>query len=156
MLAKVKLLNPRQKYTWALEAQGFVFAHFSKCTSPGMEVEVTKFNSAGTLHSINRPGRVNFNMVEAEKMMIQEGADVAAYIWINLAANVNTGLAAPPAAYLRDVDLIHYNRMGIPIDRWTLHNAWLQKLGMDDMEAGSSDALMEKLAICYDYYTRLL
>jgi phage tail-like protein len=153
-IQKIMPLAPRKKYAWALEMKGFIFAHFQKCTMPEVEVEIAEFNSAGTLHARKTASRLKYNTIECEKMMVEEGADKAAYEWLRRVADANTGLGLLPDMYMMDVDLIHFNRMGVPIDRWTLHGAFLCKLDYDDLEGGNKDDLMEKIGIAYQYYTR--
>jgi len=153
-IAPVQPLAPRKKYAWGLEIRGFIAAHFEKCTSPEVEVEIAEFNSAGTLHSRKTASRLKYNTIDAEKMMIEEGADKAAYEWLKRIADVQSGAGALPDEYMLDIDLIHYNRKGQEIDRWTLRGAFLCKLGYDDLEGGSKDDLKEKISICYQSYIR--
>ena len=119
-----------------------------------MEVEIAEFNSAGSLHPRRTASRAKFNIIEAEKMMIEEGADKAAYEWLQRVIDVNTGLGQLPDAYMMDVDLIHFSRDGRVLDRWTLHGAFICKLGYDDLEGGNKDDLLEKMSLCYQHYSR--
>jgi hypothetical protein len=121
---------------------------------PEVEVEIAEFNSAGTLHPRKTASRLKYNVIECEKMMVEEGADKAAYEWLQRVVDANTGLGLLPSQYMLDVDLVHYNRAGVPIDRWTLHGAFICKLGYDDLEGGNKDDLIEKVSIAYQNYTR--
>ena len=37
---------------------------------------------------------------------------------------------------------------------WTLHGAWIKVLEYDDLEGGNTENSIEKLTICYQYWTQ--
>ena len=57
-----------------------------------------------------------------------------------------------PEEYMRDIDIVRYDRAGNETRRWTLHGAWVKVLEYDDMEGGNTDNSIEKLTICYQYW----
>ena len=37
--------------------------------------------------------------------------------------------------------------------RWTLHGAWIKVLEYDELEGANTDNTIEKLSICFQYWT---
>jgi hypothetical protein len=54
---------------------------------------------------------------------------------------------------MRDIDLVRYDRTGNETRRWTLHGAWIKVLEYDELEGANTDNTIEKLSICFQYWT---
>lgn len=67
--------------------------------------------------------------------------------------DVNAVTGKLPAEYMRDVDVVRYDRAGKETRRWTLHGAWVKVLEYDDLEGGNTDASIEKLTLAYQYWS---
>ena len=85
--------------------------------------------------------------------MLQNGSDEAARDWIRQQVDVNAVVGGLPADYLRDIDIVRYDRSGNETRRWTLHGAWVKTLEYDELEGGNTDNTIEKLSICFQYWT---
>jgi len=59
----------------------------------------------------------------------------------------------PPKARRRRIDIVRYDRAGKETRRWTLHGAWIKVLGYDDLEGGNTENSIEKVTICYQYWS---
>ncbi len=68
--------------------------------------------------------------------------------------DVNAFAGQLPAEYMRDVDIVRYDRAGNETRRWTLHGAWVKVLEYDDLEGGNTDNSIEKLTICYQWWSQ--
>jgi len=90
-----------------------------------------QFGSASTLYSLGR------NAKEA----VEEARNHVAEL-----------IGAQPEEYMRDIDIVRYDRAGNETRRWTLHGAWVKALEYDELEGGSSDNTIEKITICYNYW----
>jgi serine kinase of HPr protein (carbohydrate metabolism regulator) len=55
--------------------------------------------------------------------------------------------------YMREVDIVQYDRTGIETRRWHIHGAWIKSLDYDDMEGGKTDNIIEKLTLAYQYWS---
>ena len=66
---------------------------------------------------------------------------------------MNLAVGGIPDTYMRNVDIVRYNRMGIETRRWTLHGAWIKTLEYDALEGGNTENTLEKITICYQYWT---
>jgi hypothetical protein len=49
--------------------------------------------------------------------------------------------------------VVRYDRSGNETRRWTLHGAWIKTLEYDELEGGNTENTIEKLTICYQYWT---
>ena len=152
----IKPISPAKKYNWSLEMLGFEFAEFSKCSYPEVEVGTSEFNSAGSNYPVKTAGRLKYSDIEAEKGVKSVGANQEAYLWLSMAQDPLSGIGQLPVVYKKDIVLIHKNEMSIPVQMWTLVGAWVKKIGGDDFEGGSDDAMIEKLTISYDYFIKTL
>ena len=54
---------------------------------------------------------------------------------------------------MRDVDIVRYDRIGNETRRLTVHRAWVKVLEYDDLEAGNTDNSIEKLTVCYQWWS---
>jgi len=59
-----------------------------------------------------------------------------------------------PADYMRDGDLVRYDRAGNETRRWTLHGAWVKTLEYDELEGANTDNTIEKLTLTFQYWTQ--
>jgi len=108
---------------------------------------------AGSMFDQKVAGRVKFDDITLQKGQLQDGSDTATLDWIRQQVDVNAVAGALPKAYLRDIDIVRYDRAGNETRRWTLHGARVKLLEYDDLEGGNTDNSIEKLGVCYQYWT---
>lgn len=141
-----------QNWQFAIEVNGFDVALFKKGQEPKTEFEEVTFAPAGSLYDQKVAGRMKFGDLTLEKGVLANGSDEAARDWVRIQADVNLGVGALPSMYMRDVDIVRYDRAGNETRRWTLHGAWVKSLEYDDLEGGSSDNTIEKISLSYQYW----
>jgi phage tail-like protein len=141
-----------QNWQFAIEVNGFDVALFRKGQEPKTEFEEVAFAPAGSMFDQKVAGRLKFGDITLEKGVLADGSDEAARDWVRLQANVNLGVGAHPEQYMRDIDIVRYDRSGNETRRWRLHGAWVKSLEYDDLEGGSSDNTIEKITLCYQYW----
>ena len=151
MAVKPTVSGVAQKWQFRLRIEGFDAALFTKCDMPSCEIEKMSFSSAGSIHDQNFAGRVKFNDITAEKGLVVDGVDLSVWKWLKQAANAETNELGKASSYKKTVELERLDRRGEVLERWILNGAWCQKVEGDGFEAGSSDALIEKMTIVYDY-----
>jgi len=59
----------------------------------------------------------------------------------------------PPKPWRRRIGIVRYDRSGKETRRWTLHGAWVKVLECDDLEGGNTENSIEKLTVCFQYWT---
>ncbi|MHB9037082.1 MAG: phage tail protein [Armatimonadota bacterium] len=142
-----------QNWQFAIEINGFDVALFRKGQEPKTEFEEVAFSPAGSMFDQKVAGRMKFDDITLEKGVLANGSDEAARNWVKLQANVNQNIGALPEQYMRDIDIVRYDRSGNETRRWTLHGAWIKTLEYDELEGGSSDNTIEKISITYQYWS---
>ena len=142
-----------QNWQFAIEVNGFVVALFKKGQEPKTEFEEVAFAPAGSMFDQKVAGRVKFEDITLEKGILQDGSDEAAREWIKKQVDVNAVVGGLPNDYMRDIDLVRYDRTGNETRRWTLHGAWIKVLEYDELEGANTDNTIEKLSICFQYWT---
>lgn len=146
--------NVQKKYQFGIEINGFDAALFTKGKFPSVEFDVSEFNAAGSGFPQKSHGRAKFENLTFEKGILVDGADTAALDWLTKHMDFETGTGATTEAVMRDLDLIGYDVAGREFRRFTLHGAFIQKYEGDDYEGGSSEHAVEKLSLCYQYFTK--
>ena len=133
-----------QNWQFAIEVNGFDVALFHKGQEPKTEFEEVAFAPAGSMFDQKVAGRVKFEDITLEKGTLQDGSDEAAREWIKKQVDVNAVTGGLPADYMRDINETR---------RWTLHGAWVKALEYDELEGGNTENTIEKLTICFQYWT---
>lgn len=80
-----------------------------------------------------------FDDITLERSVLQDGSDAAALDCIRQEVDVNAVTGQPPDEYLRDIDIVPYDRAGQETRCWTLHGAWITVLAHDDSEDGNTE-----------------
>jgi len=145
--------NLYQNWQFAIEVNGFDVALFQKCSLPKTEFEEVTFSPAGSLFDQKVAGRMKFDDLAMEKGMLADGSEDAARTWLQQVGTATFGMGGVPAMYLRDIDLVQYDRTGIETRRWHIHGAWIKGLEYDDLEGGNTENTIEKLTITYQYWS---
>ena len=134
-----------QNWQFAIEVNGFDVALFHKGQEPKTEFEEVAFAPAGSMFDQKVAGRVKFEDITLEKGALQDGSKKQ--------VDVNAVTGGLPADYMRDIDVVRYDRTGNETRRWTLHGAWVKALEYDELEGGNTENTIEKLTICFQYWT---
>lgn len=142
-----------QSWAFAVECNGFDIALFKKTSLPKTEFDEVSFAPGGSMFDQKVAGRAKFEDISLEKGILQDGSEDAARDWIKKVVNVNKGVSSLPTDYMRDVDLVQYDRTGQETRRWTLRGAWIKALEYDELDGASSENTLEKLTLSYQYWT---
>jgi len=145
--------NLYQNWQFAIEINGFDVALFQKCSLPKTEFEEVTFAPAGSLFDQKVAGRMKFDDIALEKGILADGSDDAARAWLQQVGQATLGVGGTPAMYLRDLDIVQYDRTGVETRRWRLHGAWIKALEYDDLEGGNTSHTIEKLTLSYQYWS---
>jgi phage tail-like protein len=145
--------NPRQKHQFIVRVDGFESAWFEKAQIPEVETEIDEFNPAGSVRSTKFAGRGKIGDATLEKGVMADSADLAGWKWLVSAVNTETGDLGDPKLYKKDIEIVHINRVGIPMQTWTLKGTFCKKVAMAGNEGGSSDHMIETLTLSVDDVT---
>ena len=142
-----------QNWQFAIEVNGFDVALFRKGQEPKTEFEEVAFAPAGSMFDQKVAGRVKFEDITLEKGVLQDGSDEAARDWVKRQVDVNAVTGGLPDDYVREVDIVRYDRAGNETRRWNLHGAWIKTLEYDELEGANTDNTIEKLTLSFQYWT---
>lgn len=141
-----------QKWQFGIEIAGFNSAYFEKATFPEIEFEETTFNPAGSAFPQKVAGRASFKDITLEKGVPQDIDDNALINWIKACMDFKTGTGGFPSEYMKDIDLVQYDRKGNEVKRFRLYGAWVKNAKFGEVEGGSSDNVIETITITYQYF----
>ncbi len=139
--------HPRQSWQFIVRIDGFDTAYFQKATLPEPEVGVDNFSPAGSVRDTKFAGRITIGDCTLEKGMDADGADMAAWQWLTTAVDTRTGDQGAPAEYKKDIEIVHVNRVGNPIQTWFLKETWCKKVSWGDNDGGSSEHVVETITL---------
>jgi phage tail-like protein len=143
-----------QNWQFAVEVNGFDVRRFSrKARNPRPSSEESGHRSRRFHVRQKWPDGSSSKDITLEKGILQDGSDEAAREWIKKQVDVNAVVGGLPNDYMRDIDLVRYDRTGNETRRWTLHGAWIKVLEYDELEGANTDNTIEKLSICFQYWT---
>ena len=141
-----------QKWQFGVEIAGFSPAYFNKANFPQVEFDEVEFNPAGSLFAQKVAGRAKFTDITLEKGVPQEALETSIFDWVRKCITVAQGVGGVPSDYLRDVDLVEYDRSGNEIKRFRLFNSFIKTAKFGEHEGGSSENVMEEMTLCFQYF----
>jgi len=142
--------NPRQKHQFIVRVDGFDTAWFEEAQIPKVEVETDSFNPAGSVRPTKFAGRRNHDDATLKKGMPSEEADLTAWKWLTDAVNTETGELGDPKVYKKDIEIVHVDRVGNPIQTWTLIGAFIKTIEESGNAGDSSEHVVQTLTISVD------
>lgn len=144
-----------QAWQFGVEIAGFSSAFFHKAAFPEIEFDESKFSPAGSMFDQKVAGRAKFNDVTLEKMTPQEQTETSILTWARSCITVAAATGGVPSDYLRDVDLIKYDRSGNEIQRYRLFSAFIKTAKFGEGDGGSSENMIETMTLCYNYFDKV-
>jgi len=144
--------NVHQKWQFGVEIAGMPAGFFLKADFPAFTFDEVEHNPAGSLFPQKAAGRVKFKDVTLEKSVNAEQIDTSLLDWMRKCVQVAAGTGGVPSDYMKDVDLVKFDRTGKELARFRLFNAWVKEGSFGEGDGSSSDNDIEKLTICYQYF----
>lgn len=150
--AGVTAKSVHQKWQFSVEIAGIDGAYFTTASFPEVEFEESTFSPAGSAFDQKTAGRATFSDVTLEKGIPQDAVDNAVIDWIKTCMDFKNATGSVPKSYMRDIDLVRYDRNGKQIKRFRLYGAWVKSANFGEGDGSSSDANIEEMTICYQYF----
>jgi phage tail-like protein len=143
-----------QKWQFGVEIDGFDVAYFTKAALPDFEFDEVAFSPGGAIFDQKAAGRVKFNDVTLEMGTPQNDTQGEDFIdWFQQCVDVAQNAGAVPDDYMKDIDIVEYDRSGTEIRRWTLNGSFVKSGKLGDLEGGSSENTIRSCVIAYQYFT---
>lgn len=140
-----------QKASFIVEIPGLGGAAFQKCSELAKDIEQSSIREGGVLIPHKQPALVSYSDVSLERGM---SGDKALYDWVEAVADAaqNSGLTEPE--YKRTIDIVQIDRARRPRLRFRLYNAFPVKYVAGEWDNESSEFVIEKITLAYDYFKR--
>lgn len=147
--------NPHQRWQFAIEISGFDAGFFTTCSGLNVEHEVSRFDPGGSIFSQKLPGRANFQPLTLEKGKAQESIDNSTIQWLQQILQAAQGTGGLPADFLRQLDVVEYDRAGTEIRRFRLFNAFVQAANLGEYDGSSSEVTVESLTLEFQFFDQV-
>lgn len=152
-----------QKWQWEMFIAGFKVGKFTKTDLPKVEFGEVKHSPGGSAFDQKTAGRASFKDITVENCVAQDNPEQDLMAWIRQVLQFNStgglgsigGLPVPSTqafGYLRDVDIVLYDRHGKKVKTYTLFGCWPKEADFGDVEGGSEENVVEKMTLCYQYF----
>lgn len=149
----------QQKWQFGIEIGGMekAWGLFTKTDFPEIQFDEVEFNPGGSMFPTKAAGRAKFSDVTLEKGIAQTGTDIEDTLldWIKLVIAVRAMTGGVPANYMKDVDLVKYDRPGNAIKRFRLFGAWPKTAKFGEGDGSSSDNDIETVTLTYQYFDKV-
>lgn len=161
--AGVTPANLAQKWQFDVFIAGYRVGKFTKADLPKMEFKKVEHAVGGSAFDQKAAGRAEFKDVSLENGVAQDNPELDLMEWIRSIIQFNAtgglgsvgGFPIPSTqalGYMRDVDIVVYKRNGAKLKTYTLYGAWPCDSDFGELEGGSSDNVIEKMTLCYQYF----
>lgn len=100
------LVNPRKKFPWSIEFEGFEPAMAQRVTMPQLTVETAEHGASNI--RIKAGGMVTVGDLTVNKLMFSNKNENWAYDWLKKVSNPETGAMGVPSEYKRNGYVISY------------------------------------------------
>jgi phage tail-like protein len=133
---------------FSITVDGYEIASFSELQGISTEIKTVDFVESGEKGLLQQkmPGNP-----ELAKLTFKRGqtASMDMWVWHEAARNGIMDQARKSAS------LVMYNPAGEPVARYHLENAWVPKIEIGALKAGSSEVLMETVTLVCDHLQRV-
>lgn len=144
-----------QKWQFGVEMEGFTAALFTKANLPEMEFDEVTFSPGGAIFDQKAAGRVKFSDTTLEMGELQDNQGDELLDWVHACASFVTNSGTLPQSYLKELDIVCYDRAGKEYKRYRLHGAWAKSINLGELEGGASDNTVRSITIAYNYFTKI-
>jgi phage tail-like protein len=142
-------IDPYRNFKYEVECQGFPRAGFSKISGLKQTTEVTDYREGGENETPRRlPGQTTFDDVTFERGISQ---DTDFLDWTNEIFDVdNVDGNQGGNDFRKDITIWLKDKAGNRVLKWMMRRAWPKERSYGDLDASSSDVLIETLVMCHE------
>lgn len=144
--------SKHNKYAFLVEIPGFASASFQKCSELKRETEIGMIREGGSLIPHKQPGLVTYSDITLERGAF---ADQDMYAWAEQCGDAAQGSGLVEPEYKRTIDIVQIDRARKPLVRYRLFGAFVKSHSPGDWDNETSEFVVEKLELTFDYYKRI-
>lgn len=151
-MATAIIRDPIRKFKFTVNITGggynFTRLGFNRVSGLNVEYEETKYREGGdAIVERSLPGLMKFENITLERGVMADDAD----LWeaFTLAAQGNPN-------FRFEVIITLYDPItNEPARSWVVHRAWVQRYEEDELDASSSEVLIERIVLAHEGFDRL-
>lgn len=130
---------------FALELDGLKIAFFTGCSGLNIEFDVASFkqNDGKKTMTVKIPGKVKYSEVTLKRGY---SSDMVIHKWFDEVVEAKDN----QKKFVKTGSIVLYSREMTEVARFSLANCWPSKLSVTDLNAGSSEVLVEELTIQHE------
>lgn len=141
-----------QKLAFEVKIPGFKTVSFQKCSELSKEIEVGMIREGGSLIPHKQPGLVTYADITLERGAAN---DKDFYDWAELTGDAAQNAGAIEPEYKKTLDIVQIDRARKPLVKFRVYNAFVQKWVAGDWDNETSEFVIEKLTLAFDYFKRI-
>lgn len=138
-----------KKFKFVIEIDGFARAGFQKCSEIKVEAKEVTYFEGGALIPNKSPGLLEFSKITLERGATE---DLDFYNWFQQVAVASASVGEIDNEYKRNMELVQLDRDGSELRRILLTGAWPCSVTLGDWDNTSSEVVIEKCELAYDYF----
>ncbi len=142
------------KFSFIVRIAGFFSAGFEKMSALEAEVADIKYYEGGALIPNKSAGRAEFKDITLERGATRFDRDML--LWFSQVLLPGASIGFPDPLYKRALEIVQKERDGTVTKVWGIWGAWPKQLTVGDWDNTVDEKVIEKLVLCYDYFTRIL
>lgn len=149
MPPRASKFDPFRKFKFRIVIDNKVVAGLTKCSALTVSVQSQEFR-AGDHDSFKQklPGQVTFEPITLEQGMTNDKTFEAwATAMSNYVGNKGADSQKKPDEFRKDIDIVIYSLDNKPVKSYRVYNCWVSKYTVPDLDAGSSDAMIQTLEL---------
>lgn len=147
------MADPYRNFQYEVEIDGFTRAGFQKVSGLKRTTDITEYREGGDNATPRKlPGQTKYDNVTFERGMSSDNDFNAWYETVFTLDGV--GGANPPANGFRKRIIVYLkDKGGNRVKKWVLKRCWPSEEAITDLDASSSDVLIEQLVVAHEGYT---
>lgn len=156
-MPRTSVEDPLKVFRFILEIDGFARAGFMECTGLERTTEVAEYREGGDNETPKKSaGLSKFGDVTLKRGQVLDEGQNDFYNWAQEVHNVSS-LGGTQRDYRRDVDIVQFERGGLEVARWRLHESWPNRFKpFGDLNALGNDNSIEELVLAHEGFEKVV
>lgn len=155
-MARTSVEDPLKSFRFVIEVDGFARAGFKACSGLERETETTEYREGGDNETAKKSaGLTKHSVITLKRGQIMDEGQNDFYNWAQDVHDV-ASQGGSQRDYRRNVEIVQYERGGLVVIRWRVHEAWVKKFkAMGDLDSLTSEDSIEELTLEHEGFEKV-
>lgn len=155
-MPRTSVEDPLKVFRFVLEIDGFARAGFMECSGLERTTEVAEYREGGDNETVKKSAGLSaFGDITLRRGQVLDEGQNDFYNWAQEVHDVGSQ-GGSQRDYRRDVDIVQFERGGLEVARWRLHEAWPNRFKpFSDLDATANDNSIEELNIVNEGFEKV-